>query len=81
MASKLDLKYLGAQFLIYEYKKCLLKIDFYEEKIQSLIDDGKKKDSKRYTAPLKLFQKYKSDIEAEAVRRNMPLEDLEGIRE
>ena len=81
MASKQDLKYISAQTLIFEYKNCMAKIEHYKAVIKSANNDGNRSEAKRYKSPLALFETYKSQIEEEAARRNMPLDELTGLKE
>lgn len=76
MVAQSDLKFIGAQLLRREYANAVNKIQFYSDKISILTDEGNRSEAKRYQAPLKLFEKHKSNIEAEATRRNMPLDEL-----
>ena len=81
MSTENNLKYLGALTLIYEYRQTVAKIATYEDKIQECRTNKDKDGMKRYQAPLKLYETYKLQLEAEADRRNMPVTELTGITE
>lgn len=76
MVSKSDLTYIGSTLLRREYVNCLQKIEEKKAVINSLRDSGDKSGIKRHEAPLKLWETYRDQIEAEARRRNMPLDRI-----